>query len=115
MKGLLSITYALLVASPLASCYKSKLVDQIDAEEISIAIVSKSRTVQSMENGKDGYTALGKTKDGQYYATVSIPNLGESGNFRNVKIGEAISVKVELWQKDALKHILVTELIPSQL
>lgn len=55
--------------------------------------------VQSLEHGTDGYTAqvLGNDQE-TYYATVSIPNLGENHeNFKAYKPGDPVTFLGELW------------------
>lgn len=69
-------------------------------------------TVQSTENGKDGYTALIKTKEGELYkATISIPNIGEGKKFKHFMIGESVTVKGEFWEMGGEKRILVREIL----
>jgi RecJ-like exonuclease len=59
-------------------------------------IVSVKGNVTEIERGKDGYTAKIKTGDGKTYsAVVSSVNLSGTGQYREVKIGDAIEVEGE--------------------
>lgn len=71
-----------------------------------------SGKVESIENGKDGYTAKINTADKQvYFATISIVNVGGPQNYKQLKIGDEVSVKGEIWKTDDEKHIKVTEIV----
>ena len=71
-------------------------------------------TVQSIENGKDGYTAKIKTsKDEIYFATISIPNLGENGGYERFEIGNKIAIKGEFWNLGEENHITVRKILSS--
>ena len=69
--------------------------------------------VTGIENGKDGYIATIKDKNGElYYATISIINLQKSaGEYKSYKIGDKITVEGANW-KDAegKTHITVHQL-----
>jgi hypothetical protein len=64
------------------------------APEAAPADITITGEVTGIENGKDGYTATLKTKEGKVYsATISIPNM-EKG-FKRVKEGETVTVTGE--------------------
>ncbi len=68
--------------------------------------------VQSVERGKDGYTARILTADSLvYYATISIPNLNDPKQYKEVEAGMSIQVKGDYWEADGDRHITVRELI----
>lgn len=69
--------------------------------------------VESIENGKDGYTAKIKTMEGKFYfATISIPNLGRENahQYRSLNIGETVEIKGEIWEMNNEQHITVREI-----
>jgi hypothetical protein len=71
-----------------------------------------SGKVQSIENGKDGYTAkINTDKNEVYFATVSIVNVGGPQNYKQLKEGEEVVLKGEIWKNDTEKHIKVKEII----
>lgn len=68
--------------------------------------------VESIENGKDGYTAkINTPKKEVYFAIVSIVNLGGPENYKRFKEGDEVSVKGEIWKTDNENHIKVTEIV----
>lgn len=68
--------------------------------------------VESIEYGKDGYTAKVMTaKNGIYLATISMINLGGSQNYKVFKVGEKVTLKGEIWKIDTDKYIKVKEII----
>ena len=68
--------------------------------------------VDSIESGKDGYTAKITTDSKEvYFATISIVNVGGPQNYKQLKIGDEVSVKGEIWKTDDEKHIKVTEIV----
>ena len=68
--------------------------------------------VDSIESGKDGYTAKITTAAKEvYFATISIVNVGGPQNYKQLKIGDEVSVKGEIWKTDDEKHIKVTEIV----
>jgi translation elongation factor EF-G len=68
--------------------------------------------VDSIEAGKDGYTAKISTAAKEvYFATISIVNVGGPQNYKQLKIGDTVSVKGEIWKAEEEKHIKVTEII----
>ncbi|MBC7846771.1 MAG: hypothetical protein H7Y10_09790 [Flavobacterium sp.] len=71
-----------------------------------------SGKVESIEKGKDGYTAkINTNKNEVYFATISIVNLGGPQNFKQLKVGEEVSLKGEIWKTDTEKHIKVKEIV----
>lgn len=74
--------------------------------------VSVAGTVQEINRGKDGYTAKIIDETGKVYnATISIPNLKDSKQYRSVQVGDKISVKGESFQSDVDNYIVVRELM----
>ncbi|KIQ23016.1 MULTISPECIES: hypothetical protein [Flavobacterium] len=71
-----------------------------------------SGKVESVESGKDGYTAkvITDTKE-VYFATISIVNVGGPQNYKQVKIGDQVSLKGEIWKTDDEKHMKVQEIV----
>ena len=68
--------------------------------------------VESIESGKDGYTAkINTDKKEVYFATVSIVNVGGPQNYKQVKIGDQVSLKGEIWKTDDEKHMKVQEIV----
>ena len=71
-----------------------------------------SGKVESIESGKDGYTAKVITDAKEvYFATISIVNVGGPQNYKQVKIGDQVSLKGEIWKTDDEKHIKVQEIV----
>ena len=71
-----------------------------------------SGKVQSIEFGKDGYTAkINTAKNEVYYATISIVNVGGPENCKKLKEGDEVSLKGEIWKTDTEKHIKVKEIV----
>lgn len=71
-----------------------------------------SGKVQSIEFGKDGYTAkINTAKNEVYYATISIVNVGGPENYKKLKEGDEVSLKGEIWKMDTEKHIKVKEIV----
>ena len=70
--------------------------------------------VESIEFGKDGYTAKIKTIDNEiYFATVSIVNVGGPNNYKVFKVGDKVSVKGDFWKTETEKHLTVRTIISS--
>lgn len=71
-----------------------------------------SGKVESIESGKDGYTAKITTDSKEvYFATISIVNVGGPQNYKQLKIGEEVTLKGEIWKTDTEKHIKVKEIV----
>ncbi|EJL59519.1 hypothetical protein [Flavobacterium sp. CF136] len=71
-----------------------------------------SGKVESIESGKDGYTAKIATDNKEvYFATISIVNVGGPQNYKQLKEGEEVTLKGEIWKTDTEKHIKVKEII----
>ena len=74
------------------------------------AIVSGK--VDGIEAGKDGYTAKITTDVKEvYFATISIVNVGGPQNYKQLKIGDVVSVRGEKWKTEDENHIKVTEIV----
>lgn len=71
-----------------------------------------SGKVESIEGGKDGYTAKITTDTKEvYFAIISIVNVGGPQNYKQLKIGDVVSVKGEKWKTEDENHIKVTEIV----
>lgn len=71
-----------------------------------------SGKVESIERGKDGYTAkISTDKNEVYFAVISIVNVGGPQNYKQLKVGEEVSLKGEIWKTDTEKHIKVKEIV----
>lgn len=71
-----------------------------------------SGKVQSIEFGKDGYTAkINTAKNEIYFAVISIVNVGGLENYKQLKEGEEVTLKGEIWKTDTEKHIKVKEIV----
>ncbi|NBL64107.1 hypothetical protein GV828_02710 [Flavobacterium sp. NST-5] len=78
-------------------------------------IVSVTGIVAEINRGKDGYTASIFAENSQtYFATISIPNLTDPKQFREVSIGETITVSGEAWKMEQDQYIVVRELQPKK-
>lgn len=77
--------------------------------------VSITGTVAEINRGKDGYTASILAENNQtYFATISIPNLTDPKQFREVGIGETITISGEAWKMEQDQYIVVRELHPKK-
>lgn len=95
----------------LFSCVPSnKTEKQMSKKENEILTISG--VVQSVESGKDGYTAKIKADDGEiYFVTISIPNLGDNfDKYRVFEKGETVSVKGEFWKLGNENRITVSDI-----
>lgn len=71
-----------------------------------------SGKVVSVEFGKDGYTAkINTAKNEIYFAVISIVNVGGPQNYKQLKEGEEVSLKGEIWKTETENHIKVKEII----
>jgi len=71
-----------------------------------------SGKVESVEFGKDGYTAkINTDKNEVYFATISIVNVGGPENYKVLKQGDEVTIKGEFWKTDTEKHIKVKEIV----
>ena len=71
-----------------------------------------SGKVVSVEFGKDGYTAkINTAKNEVYFAVISIVNVGGPQNYKQLKEGEEVSLKGEIWKTETENHIKVTEIV----
>ena len=102
MKNLKRISFLVLLMTFVISCTTMK--------NDTNAVVSGK--VDGIEGGKDGYTAKITTDAKEvYFATISIVNVGGPQNYKQLKIGDVISVKGEKWNTEAENHIKVTEIV----
>ena len=71
-----------------------------------------SGNVISVEFGKDGYTAkINTDKNEVYFALISIVNVGGPQNYKQLKEGEEVTVKGEIWKTETENHIKVKEIV----
>lgn len=71
-----------------------------------------SGKVVSVEFGKDGYTAkINTDKNEVYFATISIVNVGGPKNYKQLKEGEEVSLKGEIWKTETENHLKVKEIV----
>ena len=100
MKNLKKLNFLVLLITFVISCACMKDKNTISGK------------VESIENGKDGYTAkINTDKNEVYFATVSIVNVGGPQNYKRFKEGDEVSVKGEIWKTDTEKHITVKEIV----
>jgi len=100
MKNLKKLSFLVLLITFVISCACMKDKNTISGK------------VESIENGKDGYTAkINTDKNEVYFATVSIVNVGGPQNYKRFKEGDEVSVKGEIWKTDTEKHITVKEIV----
>ncbi|MFG4005055.1 hypothetical protein [Flavobacterium aquidurense] len=100
MKNLKRISFLVVLMTFVISCAGMKDKNTISGK------------VESIENGKDGYTAkINTAKNEVYFATVSIVNVGGPQNYKRFKEGDEVSVKGEIWKTDTEKHITVKEIV----
>ncbi|OXA99605.1 hypothetical protein B0A75_10720 [Flavobacterium oncorhynchi] len=100
MKNLKKISFLLPLIAFAISCASMKDKNTISGK------------VQSIEFGKDGYTAkINTAKNEVYFATISIVNVGGPENYKKLKEGDEVSVKGEIWKTDTEKHIKVKEIV----
>lgn len=100
MKNLKKISFLLLLMTFAISCASMKDKNTISGK------------VQSIEFGKDGYTAkINTAKNEVYFATISIVNVGGPENCKKLKEGDEVSLKGEIWKTDTEKHIKVKEIV----
>jgi len=83
-----------------------------EVEEVTKKVtISVEGTVKEINRGKDGYTAKITDVTGQTYnATISIPNLKDPKQYRNVAVGDKITVTGETFKSDTDNYIVVREL-----
>lgn len=71
-----------------------------------------SGKVESVVFGKDGYTAKIHTdKNEIYFAVISIVNVGGPQNYKQLKQGEEVSLKGEIWKTETENHMKVKEIV----
>ena len=117
---------ALLTAFIFISCGEKKAADglstqPVDSTEVVKKVIAKEEVidqqiqvtgvVEEIQHSKDGLTAKIKTGEGKFYfATISIPNLKNPDQYREVKVGGNITITGESWEMDGNTHIKVTAL-----
>ncbi|WP_286967767.1 hypothetical protein [Flavobacterium sp. UBA4854] len=102
MKNLKRISFLVLLMTFVISCTTMK--------NDTNAVVSGK--VDGIEAGKDGYTAKITTDTKEvYFATISIVNVGGPQNYKQLKIGDVVSVKGEKWKSEDENHIKVIEIV----
>ncbi len=102
MKNLKKISFLFVLMTFVISCKTMK--------DNNVKTVSGK--VDAIEAGKDGYTATISTADKEVYlATISIVNLGGPEKYKQLKIGNQVSLKGEIWKTEDEKHIKVTEIV----
>jgi hypothetical protein len=100
MKNLKKISFLFLIMTFVISCACMKDKNLVSGK------------VQSVEFGKDGYTAkINTDKNEIYFATISIVNVGGPENYKQLKEGEEVTLKGEIWKTDTEKHIKVKEIV----
>ena len=100
MKNLKKISFLILLMTFIFSCATMKENNTVSGK------------VDSIESGKDGYTAKITTDAKEvYFATISIVNVGGLQNYKQLKIGDEVSLKGEIWKTDDEKHIKVQEIV----
>ncbi|MFV7236887.1 OB-fold nucleic acid binding domain-containing protein [Flavobacterium sp. ZB4R12] len=84
----------------------------LELKKKNIAEAKITGIVQSVEKGKDGYTAKIKTTDGTiYFAVISIPNLGSADKYHEFKMGENITLFGEIWKMRDDNRITVRKIL----
>ncbi|WP_149206150.1 hypothetical protein [Flavobacterium johnsoniae] len=102
MKNLKKISFLVLLMAFVISCTTMK-------NNTNSAVSGK---VESIESGKDGYTAKINTDAKEvYFATISIVNVGGPQNYKQLKIGDVVSLKGEIWKTEDENHIKVTQIV----
>ncbi|WP_428231180.1 hypothetical protein [Flavobacterium sp.] len=100
MKNLKKISFLLVLMTFVISCATMKKDNTVTGK------------VESIENGKDGYTAkINTDKNEVYFAVISIVNVGGPQNYKRFKEGDEVSLKGEIWKTDTEKHITVKEIV----
>nr|WP_315165490.1 hypothetical protein [uncultured Flavobacterium sp.] len=84
----------------------------LELKKKTIAEAKITGIVQSIEKGKDGYTAKIKTTEGViYFAVISIPNLGSPEKYRAFKTGEKVTLFGEIWKMGDDNRITVRKIL----
>jgi len=103
----LSIT-ALLAFFYFNACTNSDIELQEDAQAVEKIITG---IAQSIEYGKDGYTAQMKTRSNEvYYALISITNLGRE-NYTVMEIGDQVTLEGIVQSVGDQEHLKVSNII----
>ena len=100
MKNFKKISFVLLLVAFVVSCATMKENNTVSGK------------VDSIESGKDGYTAKITTDAKEvYFGTISIVNVGGPQKYKQLKIGDQVSLKGEIWKMNEEKHITVQEIV----
>ncbi|WP_163410110.1 hypothetical protein [Flavobacterium ajazii] len=100
MKNLIKISFLFVLMTFVISCATMKENNSVSGK------------VDSIESGKDGYTAKITTAAKEvYFATISIVNVGGPQNYKQLKIGDEVSLKGEKWKTNDENHIKVSEIV----
>ncbi|MEL1255098.1 hypothetical protein AAEO57_15015 [Flavobacterium sp. DGU38] len=100
MKNLIRISFLFVLMTFVISCACMKDKNTVSGK------------VESIENGKDGYTAkINTAKNEVYFATVSIVNVGGPENFKRFKEGDEVSIQGDIWKAENENHIKVTKIV----
>src|SRR5690606_285328 len=82
-----------------------------EKEEVVDNQIKVTGKVTEIQQGKDGVTAKIYSVTGeQFFATISIPNLKDPAQYREVKVGDNITISGEPWEMDGNTYIKVTAL-----
>lgn len=105
------------LGEPAAGAVDSTEVDNTAADypvpvsEMEDTQITVTGRVIDVTSGKDGYTTQIKDSSGKiYFATISIPNLADAKQYRQVNEGDSITVTGETWKMGEEEHIKVAEL-----
>ena len=100
MKNILRFSAVLMLLAFVVSCACMK-----DKNTVSGKVVS-------VDFGKDGYTAkINTDKNEIYFALISIVNVGGPQNYKQLKEGQEVTVKGEIWKTETENHIKVKEIV----
>ncbi|MEO8253655.1 MAG: hypothetical protein ABI554_04645 [Flavobacterium sp.] len=100
MKKFLNLSFVVFLAALIFSCASMKGGKLVSGKVASIAF------------GKDGYTAkINTDKNKVYFAVISIVNVGGPQNYKQLKVGEEVSLKGEIWKTETENHITVKEIV----
>lgn len=85
-------------------------VDSVAEEAAPAHVVVRGKVVHIVP-GKDGYMAEITDDSGNtFFTTISIPNMKDAKQYRQVNVGDVITVKGESWKMDEEFHIKAEEL-----
>lgn len=98
----------------LVSCGEGK--SATTASNTATENVMETKTIEGkvteIQNGKDGYTAkVEVSKKLSYFVTISRINLKNSGQYKSVKIGDALKVSGDFWKLKKDNYITAREIL----